>query len=47
MPISRSSTVEISFLQDGIFLLLETASSPVTLKYEKNVLDYGSQRSKV
>ena len=41
------STVDISFLQDGILLLLETASSPVALKCEKNVLDYGSQRRKV
>ena len=47
MLISRRSAVEISFLQDGILLLLETASSPVALKCEKNVPDYGSQRRKV
>ena len=47
MLISRRSTVEISFLQDGILLLLEIASSPVALKFEKNALDYGSQRRKV
>jgi len=46
MLISRSA-VEICFLQDGILLLLETASSPVALKCEKNVPDYGSQRRKV
>ena len=47
MPILKRSTVEISFLQDGIVLLLEMASSPVALKCEKNAVGYGSQRRKV
>ena len=45
MPSSKISTVDF-FLQDGIILLLEMATSPVALKL-KNELEYGSQCRKV
>jgi hypothetical protein len=47
IPSSTVSTVEFFFiLQDGMLLLLETASNPVAMKLE-NELDYGSQRRKM